>query len=281
MEWLDHLNEAVTYIEKQLAGEIDYDRVAQLACCSSYHFQRMFSYIAGVPLGEYIRRRRMSLAAVELQNGGKVLDTALRYGYESPTAFNRAFQGVHGVTPSAARGEGVTLRAYPRLSFKLTVKGAEEMEYRIVKKDAFRIVGRKESLSKDVEECFQMVPQMWQRAAQEGVLPRIIPLMEGEPTGVLGVSACGGDEWEYYIAVATEKEAPVGLSEYTVPAGTWAVFPGTGAMPRAIQELEKRVVTEWLPSSGYEYADRPDMEVYLEPDPAKARFEVWVPVVKK
>ena len=129
MEWLDHLNEAVTYIEEQLTGEIDYDRAAQLACCSSYHFQRMFSYIAGVPLGEYIRRRRMSLAAVELQNGGRVLDTALRYGYESPTAFNRAFQGVHGVTPSAARGEGVTLRAYPRLSFKLTVKGAEEMEY--------------------------------------------------------------------------------------------------------------------------------------------------------
>ena len=93
--------------------------------------------------------------------------------------------------------------------------------------------------------------------------------------GVLGVSACGGDEWEYYIAVATKKEAPAGLSEYTVPAGTWAVFPGTGAMPHAIQELEKRVVTEWLPSSGYEYADRPDMEVYLKPDPAKARFEVW------
>ncbi|WP_312642646.1 AraC family transcriptional regulator [Hydrogenoanaerobacterium sp.] len=285
MEWLDRLNDALNYMEQNLDGEIDYNKAAQLACCSTFHFQRMFSYIAGVPLSEYIRRRRMTMAAFNLQNGDKVLDVALRYGYESPTSFNRAFQSVHGVAPSVAQRENAILKAFPRISFKITIKGEAEMDYRIVKKEAFRVVGLSSPLEKEIEQNFQAVPLLWQRAAESGLIPKLCGLMNQEPRGVLGVSACmSGEDWAYYIAVASDKPLPAELSElseYNVPACTWAVFPGEGTMPLSIQELEKRIVTEWLPTSGYEYADAPDIEVYLEPDPANAKFEVWLPVRKK
>ena len=103
MEWLDRLNDALNYIEDNLQEEIEYEKAAKIACCSTYHFQRMFSYIAGVPLSEYIRNRRLTMAALDLQNGDKVIDVALRYGYESPTSFNRAFQKIHGTSPSTAQ----------------------------------------------------------------------------------------------------------------------------------------------------------------------------------
>ena len=129
----------------------------------------------------------------------------------------------------------------------------------------------------DMEESFQYVPQLWGRAAADGTIPRLAALMDGEPRGMLGV--CDGlDSSKYYIAVASSAPAGEGLEEYTVPAFTWAVFPGKGDTAAAIQELERRVVTEWLPTSGYEYAEGPDVEVYL--DPECTRFEVWIPVAK-
>lgn len=281
MDWIRHLNEAMDYIEEHLAEELGYEEIARVACCSAYHFQRMFTYMAGVTLSEYIRRRRMSLAAVDLADGEKVVDVALKYGYASPTAFNRAFQGLHGIAPSEAKREGASLKSYPPLRFQIIVKGVEEMNYRIEEKAAFRIVGISASLESDLEKNFQVVPQMWGRAAAEGILPRLGGLMDSQPMGILGVSACNDEEqWRYYIAVATTKECPDGFEEYTVPAATWAVFPGSGTN-RSVQELEQRIVTEWLPSSGYEYANAPDIEVYLNADPENARYEVWIPVIKK
>ena len=209
MEWIDRLNRAVEYLEEHLEGP-DLREAAKIACCSPYHFQRMFSLLAGAPLSEYIRRRRMSRAAADLQDGEKIVDVALKYGYSSPTAFNRAFQAVHGLPPSAARAPGAAL-------------------------------------------------------------------MDGEPKGLLGV--CDGlDSSRYYIAAASSAPAEGGLEEYTVPAFTWAVFPGEGESAAAVQALERRVVAEWLPTSGYEYAEGPDVEVYLNPE--CTRFEVWIPVVK-
>ena len=181
MEWLDRLNDALNYIEDNLKSEIEYEMAAKIACCSTYHFQRMFSYIAGVPLSEYIRNRRLTMAALDLQNGDKVIDVALRYGYESPTSFNRAFQKVHGVSPSAAQKEGTALKAFPRISFKITIKGDTEMEYRIVNKEAFRVVGVQIPLSNDIEKNFQEVPKFWQQVAQNGTLSQIVPLMNAEP----------------------------------------------------------------------------------------------------
>lgn len=282
MEWIERLNQAMQYIETHLTEEIDYDALAKVACCSTYHFQRMFAYMAGVPLAEYIRRRRMTLAAVDLQSGQeKIVEIALKYGYESPTAFNRAFQSVHGVAPSLVKTGGVSLKSYSPISFKITIKGAEEMDYRIEKKEAFRIVGVAAPLHKELEQNFMVVPQMWQRASADGTIPRLAGMMDGALKGLLGVTACiEEDKWRYFIAVASEQPADAPLEEYLVPAATWAVFSGSGTNV-AIQELEKRILTEWLPTSGYEYGNAPDIEVYLNPDPENAQFEVWIPVVKK
>ena len=283
MEWLDRMNDALGYLEANLAGTADMEHAARLACCSVYHFGRMFSYIAGVPLSEYLRRRRMTLAAFDLQNGGRVLDVALRYGYESPTAFNRAFQSVHGVSPSAAQRDGAPLKAYPRISFKITVKGEAEMDYRIIKQEAFRIVGVREPLLPDFEDSFRRVPEFWGDAAASGAIPRLCLLMDAAPKGILGVSTCMPDaENYYYIAVASTRPAPEGMHEYVVPACTWAVFPGRGSMPAAMQELQKRVVSEWLPGSGYEWGQAPDLEVYLDDGlSGESSFEVWLPVAKR
>lgn len=276
MEWIDRLNRAVDYMEKNIEAP-DLQAAAKIACCSPYHFQRMFTLLAGVPLSEYIRRRRMSRAAVDLQGGEKIVDVAANYGYSSPTAFNRAFQAVHGIPPSQAKKAGMSLKSYPPLRFAITIQGVEEMEYRIEKRAPFRIVGVSAPLSKDMGENFRCVPELWGRAAKDGVIPRLEALMDGEPKGLLGV--CDGvDNSRYYIAVASSAPAADGLEEYRVPAFTWAVFPGTGDNASAIQALERRVVTEWLPTSGYEYAEGPDVEVYL--DPGCTQFEVWIPVVK-
>lgn len=281
MEWVERLNECMKYIEEHLTDEIDYEELGRIACCSAYHFQRMFTYMAGVTLAEYIRRRKMSLAAVELQSGTeRIIDIAEKYGYRSPTAFNRAFQGIHGIAPSAVRNEGVTVKSFPRVIFKIAVKGAEEMNYRVETKEAFRIVGISAPLEKELEKNFETVPGLWQRAAMDGTIQKLASMMDMPPMGLLGVSVCNDTEqWKYFIAVSSTKERN-GFEEYEVPASTWAIFPGRGTN-QSIQELEQRIVTEWLPTSGYEYADAPDIEVYLNADPQNAEYEVWIPVRKR
>ena len=281
MEWIKRLNESLLYIEEHLTDEIDYEQLGRIACCSAYHYQRMFTYMAGVTLSEYIRMRKMSLAAVDLQGtDAKVIDIAEKYGYHSPTAFNRAFQGVCGIAPSALKTEGVSVKTYPPITFKIIVKGAEEMNYRIETTDAFRIVGMSAPLHKELEKNFMIVPKMWGDAAANGTIPKLAAMMDTPFKGLLGVSICNdAEDWRYFIAVASTKESD-GFDEYTVPASTWAVFPGSGTN-QSVQELEQRIVTEWLPTSGYEYANAPDIEVYLNPDPQNAQYEVWIPVVKK
>ena len=281
MEWIERLNQSMHYIEEHLTDEIDYEQLGRIACCSAYHFQRMFTYMAGVTLSEYIRRRKMSLAAVDLQGGdAKVADIAAKYGYQSPTAFNRAFQGIHGIAPSAVRNEGVSVKSYPPVTFKIAVKGAEEMNYRIETKDAFRIVGVSAPLHKEIENNFMIVPKMWEDAVTNGTMQKLAGMMDTPLKGLLGVSICNDEEeWKYFIAVASTMESGT-FDEYTVPASTWAVFSGSGTN-QSIQELERRIVTEWLPTSGYEYANAPDIEVYLNADPQNAQYEVWIPVTKK
>ncbi len=281
MEWIERLNSAIDYIEEHLTEEIDYEQLGRIACCSTFHFQRMFAYMAGVPLSEYIRRRKMSLAAVDLQGGGmKIIDVAGKYGYSSPTAFNRAFQSVHGVAPSVVKNEGVSVKSFPPVAFKLTVKGVEEMEYRIETKDAFRIVGVSVPLDKDIEKNFAVIPSKWQEISMNGTLQKLAGMMDAPPMGVLGVSTCNDTEpWRYYIAVSSSGDSG-GFEEYTVPGATWAIFAGAGTN-QSIQELERRIVTEWLPTSGYEYGDAPDIEVYINPDPENAQYEVWIPVVRR
>lgn len=280
MEWMNRLNDAISYIEAHLTDKIDYEELGRIACCSSYHFQRMFAYMVGVPLSEYIRRRKMSLAAVALQNGEKIIDVAGMYGYESPTAFNRAFQSIHGIAPSAVKSEGVSVKSFPPITFRITVKGAEEMNYRMETKEAFRIIGISHPLDREIEKNFSVVPQMWQKAAVDGTIQALAGLMDTPLMGLLGVSTCGdAEQWKYIIAVSSTQNTEE-FEEYIIPASTWAIFRGSGTN-QSIQELEQRIVTEWLPTSGYEYANAPDIEVYLNPDPKNAEYEVWIPVTKK
>lgn len=280
MDWIERLNDAVKYIEENLSSDIDYSLAAQRACCSLYHFQRMFSYISGIPLSEYMRRRKMSLAAADIISGEKVIDTALKYGYSSPTAFNRAFKSVHGVAPSDARSCGTVLKSYPPLVFKITVKGVYEMNYRIEKKDAFRVVGVSSPMETDMEKNFSVIPLFWEKCLSNGTIEKLCGIMDDNRKGVLGISKCVYDEgWKYYIAVFAGGSCE-GFETLDIPSRTWAVFDGSGKSPEAIQELEKRIFTEWLPSSGYEYDQWPDVEFYISPDPQNAVFEIWIPVKK-
>lgn len=281
MDWINKFNRAINYMEEHMKEEIDLEVVGRIAGCSSYHFQRMFTYMADVSLSEYIRRRRMSFAAVDLLAGEKVIDVALAYGYDSPTAFNRAFKNIHGVAPSMISKEEVNIKSYPPIRFHISVKGEREMNYRIVKKESFRVVGISTPLENELEKNFEKVPQMWGKAYADGIIPVLLQNMDKNMPGIMGISTCNnGEDWRYYIAVSSVIDAPEGMEEYMVPAFTWAVFSGEGS-GKSIQDLERKIVMDWLPTSGYEYADGPDIEVYLSDDPENMKYEVWIPIVKK
>ena len=281
MEWIQNMNTAMNYIEEHILEEPDLEKLGKLAGCSAHHFQRIFTYIGGITLTEYIRKRRMSLAAVDLKDeNAKVIDVALKYGYDSPTAFNRAFQTVHGVTPSQARANNISLKAFPPITFHMTVKGGQEMNYRIENREVIRVVGKKIPLKATLEENFKITPEFWAQSAMDGTIEKLAAMMDTDIYGLMGVSVCTKkDEWEYYIAVATTKPAGE-FEELIVPKCTWAVFYDEGPVIK-MQELETRIVTEWLPTSGYEYANAPEIELYLNPDPEQAKYEIWLPIVRK
>jgi len=269
-------------MEDNLDGEISIEKAAQLACCSQYHFQRMFSYIIGVPLSEYLRRRRLTNAGFDLQNGDKVIDVALRYGYDSPTAFNRAFQAIHGVSPSIAQKPDTKLKAFPPVSFQIKIKGVTEMDYRIVEKEGFRVVGVRTNLSGDMEENSKIITPFWEQTINSGQTKQIGDMMNNEPVGLLAVTTPdeSGKGFYHYICASTDKPVPEGMFEVNMPKHTWAIFSGSGH-PSSIGELHKRIYSEWQPTSGYEWAAMIDVEVYLNDDPVNMKYEVWMPVLKK
>ncbi|WP_336249131.1 AraC family transcriptional regulator [Stomatohabitans albus] len=280
MKWVTHFNTSIEHIEANLCGEISYEELARIAQCSSFHYQRMFAYLAGIPLGEYIRRRRMSLAATDLQHSDQtVLQIGLKYGYASPTAFNRAFQSVHGLSPSAARQQGAILTSYPPIHFTLTVKGVEKMNYRIEHKDAIRVVGRSVELSQRMEENGPIFRQAWEDAVSDGTLEKLSAMINAEPFACLGLTTMDGQSAKYWVAVPSTKEPTDGLEAFIVPALTYAVFEGKGVHDTMTQ-LFHDIMVDWLPNSGFDYAGGPDIEVYIEPDPETGRYEVWIPVAK-
>lgn len=280
MEWIERLNCAIEYIEEHLQEKIDYEKLAEIANCPVYHFQRMFFYMTNISVSEYVRRRRMSLAAVDLQDKqSKIIDIALKYGYDSPTAFNRAFQSIHGIAPSLAKKEKTILKSYPAIKFSISVQGMEEMNFKIENKKALRIVGKSCPLSRVLEENFATIPHEWDEALENGTLQKLYTLMNQQPNGLLGVSVHNDKEWKYFIAVSSTEE-DMQFEEYEIPAATWAIFSGSGTNI-SLQDLERRVITEWLPTSGYEYAEIPDIEVYIKADPNDAIYEYWLPIVKR
>ena len=176
MEWLMKLSNAIDYIEANLDNEISYDEVAKIACCSTYYFQRIFTYVTGISLSEYIRRRRMTQAAFELQGSNqRVLDIALKYGYNSPTSFNRAFQNIHGITPVAAKNIGSILNAYPPIKFSVNITGGSAMSYHIEEKAAMRIVGIRTPLAEDMETDLRNLPDFWQQSLNTELFKTVCP----------------------------------------------------------------------------------------------------------
>lgn len=281
MNWNDRMNRALDYIESQLCDEIDLEYAAKLAFCTRNQLSNMFQMVAEIPISEYIRRRRISLAALEIQHTNhRIIDIALKYGYSSPTAFNRAFQTQHKVSPQYARSRKIFLHTYPRITFEIKIKGEIHMKCRIETKKAFRLVGVKKSFRNDSQE--NLVPQFWRELPQE-IYEKIKKQSNAEPKGFIGACADFDNEhtFDYYIAVSTTNSDVEGLEQIDVPEATWAVFEADGELVSLVDRIWK----EWFPSSGYRRADNalPDIEVYFDYDFPKENFtyELWYPVVKE
>ncbi len=292
MDAMARLNQAMRYIEQQLCGEMDYSRLAQLAGCSEYQFRRMFSFLAGMPLGEYIRRRRLSRAAELLRAGREtVLDVAVQMGYESPDSFCKAFQAMHGVTPSQAKRNAAALKSFPPLSFHLVLKGGDEMDYRIVDKGAFFIMGAGGRIPLIYNGPNPHTADVWRKLRQEDLLV-LMEYAQQEPKGILNVYAnyqdktAEGTELNLYVGVVMHQPMPERFQGrfdvLQVDASTWAVFTTVEKKPFQTQETWARIYSQWLQTSGYEWTGGPEMLWQESYDFSKPDFktEIWVPVRK-
>ncbi len=287
---LKRMNDALYYIEENLDNEIDFKEAARLAFCSEYHFQRMFSFLAGITLSEYIRRRRLTFAAFELNNSNiRIIDLAVKYGYSSPDSFTRAFQGMHGVTPSEARNNGQSLKAYPKMTFQLTIRGGNEMNYRIEDKETFHIVGIKKRVPIVFNGMNPEIVSMWKSLSGE-TISKLKELSDIEPIGLISASTNFSEgrmeekgELDHYIGVATTKECPENLEQLVVPALSWAIFEAVGPFPQALQNVWGRIYSEWFPSSNYEQVEGPEILWNEHKDVTSPVFksEIWIPVLKK
>ncbi|MEW9123773.1 MAG: helix-turn-helix domain-containing protein [Thermotaleaceae bacterium] len=289
MDCLESMNRALDYIENNLQKKIDYDKIAQAACCSVYHFQRMFSFITNIPLSEYIRRRKMTLAAFELQNSEtKVIDLALKYGYDSPESFSRAFQYLHGITPTSARKCGANIKAYPRISFQITIKGDSEMNYKIMEKPAFQVYGIEEIFDTKDGENLKAIPEFWCELRKDGRFDQLIR-SSGYPStlnAVCGYRDIEGTTFPYMICcLKTPLSDTSGYKIVDIPSATWAIFVNEPHIieetPKATQELTSRVYTDWLPTSNYTIIEGFEFEMYYETANGKCYEETWIRVAPK
>ncbi|MFC6334502.1 GyrI-like domain-containing protein [Paenibacillus septentrionalis] len=284
MNMLSQFNEAMDFIEQHLMDELDMNQLSRIAGCSDYHFRRMFSTLSGMPLSEYIRRRKLSAAAELLQAGGKVIDVAMQLGYDSPEAFSKAFLLLHGILPSQAKKSNTMLKAIPPMFFQLTIQGGVAMNYRIVEKEAFRIIGFKKRITLQFEGVNHQLDDLVQKLTPE-VIAELKSLSNMEPAGILNVSANftdrtnEGTELDQYIGIATNA-ANLSYDALQVPASSWAVFEVVGEFPKAVQDTWASIYAQWFPSSGYELTGGPEMLWNEGPDTSKPDFrsEIWIPV---
>lgn len=290
MDSLSSMNNALSYIEEHLTEDIDFNHLAKIALSSEYHFKRMFSFLSGISLSEYIRRRRLTLAALELKNFDlKIIDIAVKYGYGSADSFSRAFHAMHGILPSEARSESARIKAYPRMTFQLSIQGGCEMNYRIVEKESFKLVGFKKRVPIIFNGVNPEIAKMYELLIPE-VIARLKALSNIEPTGIISASTNFSEgrmeekgELDHYIGVATSSNDIDGFDTLEVTTHTWAVFESIGPFPETLQNVWGRIYSEWFPSSGYESVDGPEILWNESKDTSnpKYRSEIWIPVKKK
>ncbi|MDW4572460.1 AraC family transcriptional regulator [Microbacterium sp. M3] len=281
------LNRVVDLVEQSLDEDVDIAALARSLGTTEYHVRRMFSSLAGMPLSEYVRRRRMTVAAADLVGDDDMLQIAVRYGYGSTEAFGRAFRAVHGVAPADVRRAGGPLRSQPQLRFRLTVEGNSPMDTRITDRPAFRLVGHAarvplvhHGVNPHIHAHIAALP------AEEHV--RLKQLGDAEPAGILQVSAdvdpdyAEGSELTYLHGVAVDAETPIpgDLDAIEVPAGLWAVFRTSGDHPAALQSAWAATATEWFPSNPWRLRPGPSIVAILDrsPDFRTATCELWLPI---
>lgn len=290
MDWITGIQRALDYTEAHLTQQIDFEAVAKEACSSVFHFQRMFCMLCGFTLGEYIRMRRLTLAAEDLiQTKDKVIDIALRFGYDTPESFSRAFTRFHGITPTDAR-RGGNVKSFSRLSVKLILSGGSTMDYRIEKKDAFRIICRKKHVNKPQGDTATAdISAFWNECTKDGTIEEICKYAKFDNLGgVLGI--CFSDEladsgFPYGIGAEYNGEPLKGaaLDIIEIPAYSYAVFQCKGKKPDAFKNTYKQICTEFFPQSNYEYGQGVELEVYPSADVQNPDYccEIWIAVKEK
>lgn len=281
MNWFKRLQNVFAYIEDHLLEDLDSKMISKNAFTSEFHFQRMFYAITDMSLWDYIRKRRLTLAASKLlQSDQKIIDIALEFGYESPESFSRAFKKIHGVSPSQVRKEGKTLVAYPPLSIQISIKGDQQMEYRLEKKESFTIKGISKKVSTENEENFKVIPRFWDQVLNDGTFEKMMETSESKIS--YGVCTEFDESSKSFIySIGVDDFGQNSYESILIPASTWAIFTSTGKLPLAIQSLTKRIYKEWFPATNFKHDSGPELEVYLPGDPSKAEYqcEVWIPVV--
>lgn len=292
MEALRLLRQAIDYMEENLQADIKIEDAARAAMSSKYHFQRMFHVLTGFTVTEYIRNRRLTLAAEELAGtDGKVVDIALKYGYESPEAFAKAFQRIHGVTPLAAKKKNVKLKAFPRISFQIQIKGETEMNYRIVEEQAFKVIGKEVIIKKD---AFTEIPAFVEEIWKNGTTARINESAGRESDVLLNgyhydFREDGTRRYLFGAVLPDENAVPPEFKVLAIPVQTYAVFDSREKAPEneelglEVLNVWKRIYSEWFPSASFEQVEGPCLEKYSWTDESQTDSicEVWIPVRRK
>jgi len=290
LEIIKSLNNAIIYIENNLDSSLNIDEIAKVAFISRYHFQRMFHALTGFTLMEYIRNRRLTLAAEEFYSkDSKIIDIAFKYGYESPDAFTRAFQRLHGITPSALKKGNIRFKAFPKLSFQISIKGECEMIYRIVKKDGYKVFGI-DFLTTTVEDaCYKEIPEFCDKIWEDGTHYKINQILGYPRMHMLhGIHYDMKEDGSRRYMMGWEvpkKDISEEFKIVDIPECTWAVFEDRGEMPQKLvaSDVWRRIYSEWFPSSGFEQTEGPCMEKYFWVDDLYYKYicEVWIPVKRK
>ena len=292
MDWITGIQKAIDYVEAHITEPIDYEEAAKRAYSSSFHFQRVFSILCGFTLGEYIRWRRLSLAGSELlQSNEKIIDLAMKYGYDTPESFSRAFTRFHGIAPSQAKNNSAVLKSFSRLSVKLILNGGNTMDYRIETKKAFKLIMKKKKVSRSQELTAAEIGEFWKKCGSDGTIESLCKYIPEEnifKDCIVGASFgkdATDEEFPYAIG-AMYNGLPVEEEDLIVeeiPAHTYVVFPCVGKMPESFQKLYQQIYSEFFPSSEYQPCGGTDFEAYPSADVYSPDYhcEVWVAVEKK